>query len=261
MSDTASGPKGPISGLRRTTVRDVMTTDVVSAGPGASFAEIVAALRERAIRAMPVVDHAGRLLGVVSEADVLRRAEHGDPRHPLPRRSRPWWRRRAAEGPAGTARELMSTAPVTVGPDVAVAEAARTMSAHRVGWLPVVEDAAEAGSPPDPVGPRVVGVIGRVDLLRVFDRDDADLAREVRDEVLGRILLVDPHRVAVTVADGVVTLNGTVPTRADAVLAGTLTERLEGVVAVDNQLVYDVDERTADLSDVRRSDGAPISRM
>ena len=227
--------------LRRTVVAEVMTTDVEAVSPDASVAEIVAALRRRGVRALPVVD-GEYLLGVVSEADVLRLAEHEDAEQPVVHRRRRW-RHREEIAPHTRARDLMTADVVAVAPETGVGEAARLMAAHRLGWLPVV------GGPTGNLGGRPVrlcGVPGRSDLLRVFERPDDDLAREVRDEVLGRILLIDPGRVDVTVSGGVVTLGGRLPTHADAVVAVALTHRLEGVVDVVDHLTHDVDERTVD---------------
>ncbi|GAA4677728.1 CBS domain-containing protein [Pseudonocardia yuanmonensis] len=231
-----------MTSLRRTLVAEVMTTDVEAVGPDAPVAEIVAALRRRGVRALPVVD-GEYLLGVVSEADVLLLAEHDDVERPvLHRRHR--WHHRPDIPPRTRASDLMTTDVVAVSPGTGVAEAARLMAAHRLGWLPVVDGPTGhlAGRPA-----HLRGVLGRSDLLRVFDRPDEDLAREVRDEVLGRILLIDPGDVDVTASGGVVTLEGRVPTHADAMVATALTRRLEGVVDVVDRLTHDVDERKVDV--------------
>jgi len=232
--------------MRRSAVRDVMTTSVLSVPVDATFAEVARTLFAGGVRAVPVLDSDGRLRGVVSEGDLLATAERGDP---LPGQSGPWQRllrrRHAAEtGRAGatTAAGLMTAPVTTIGPDATVAQAARCMREHRLGWLPVV------------VGDgRVVGVLGRSDLLTVFSRPDAEIRDEVEDEVFGRMLLVDPHRVTIGVDAGVVTLAGQLDTRADTELAVRFVERLEGVVAVVDHLTYHFDERLAD------SDIAPLA--
>jgi CBS domain-containing protein len=131
----------------------------------------------------------------------------------------------------------MTTPVTTIGPRASVAHAARCMREHGLGWLPVVEEDG-----------RVVGVLGRSDLLRVFSRPDREIRAEVVDEVLGRILFVDPGRIAVDVDHGVVTLAGQLDLRADAVVAVRLVERIEGVVAVVDRLTYRYDERLADTN-------------
>ena len=109
------------------------------------------------------------------------------------------------------------------------------MREHRLGWLPVVDDAG-----------RVVGVLGRPDLLTVFCWPDAEIRDEVADEVFGRMLLVDPRQVQIDVDRGVVTLSGNLDTRADAEMAVRFVERLEGVLAVVDRPTYRFDERLAD---------------
>ncbi len=237
-----AGPVAPRVRAHRSTVSDVMTTDVRWVPPDASFADITAVLRAARIRAVPVLDPDHRLLGVVSEADLLATVARAD-RGPGPR----WWRPRhtrhaAPAGRAGArdAAALMSPAPVTAAPDDPVAAAARRMRDRGVAWMPVV------------AGDRVVGVLGRSDLLAVFHRDDDAIRAEVVDEVFRRILLVDPARVRVEVRGGVVTLEGELDTRADVELAVRFSERTEGVVAVVDRLRYRVDDRAADLDPVRR---------
>lgn len=222
------------------TVGDVMTTGVLSVGPDTPLREIATTLFAGAVRAVPVLDADRRLLGVISEADLLLTAEHLEPvaDHPW-RRHRP--RHTGRPGPqhragAATARELMSTPAVTVEPTATVAAAARTMRERRLSWLPVT----------DPAG-RMVGVLGRSDLLAVFLRDDATIRAEVTDGVLAGMLLVDPARVSVEVVHGVVTLAGQLDTRTDAILAVRFVERLDGVVEVIDRLTYEVDARAADL--------------
>jgi CBS domain-containing protein len=226
--------------MRRTTVSDVMTTGVLSVGPDASFREIATTLFAGAVRAVPVLSPDGRLLGVISEADLLVTAERLDP---VP--DHPWWRHRprhtgrpepASKAGGSTARELMSTPAVTVAPTATVAAAARAMREQRLSWLPVTDTDG-----------RVLGVLGRSDLLAVFLRDDAAIRAEVVDGVLVGMLMVDPMRVSVGVVDGVVTLAGQLDTRTDAVLAARFVERLEGVVGVVDRLTYAVDAHDSDL--------------
>lgn len=219
--------------LRRTLVRDVMSTVVVSVTPDSTFDEVARALVGRGVRAVPVLDD-GRLIGVVSEADLARTGEQGDPQLAL--RTHGWWRRRDPDRPT-TAAELMSSPVISVGPDRSVAEASRLMRARGVGWLAVVEQEEQGDA-------RLVGVLGRSDVLAVFLRDDHELQAEIVDQVFRRILLVDPTGLRVDVEDGVVTLAGEVPQQSDAELAAALVSRLEGVVAVENRLSY----RFADAS-------------
>jgi CBS domain-containing protein len=215
------------SGRRRTTVSDVMTRGVLSVGPDASFAEIATVLATGAVRALPVLDENRRLLGVVSEADLLVTVEREVPVNgPLP------WRPRHTGKPgpiakvgARTARELMTAAAVTVAPGTTLAGAARTMRERGLSWLPVVD-----------ADGRIAGVLGRSDLLSVFMRDDAAIRAEIVDGVLLETMLIDPARVDVDVTDGVVTLTGRLDTPRDVELAVRFVESVEGVVDIVNRL-------------------------
>lgn len=221
--------------MQRMTVGDVMTKDVLSVGPDTSFRDVATTLFAGAVRAVPVLDDERRLLGVISEADLLATTEQPEP----PR----WGHRPRHTGRPGpqhrhgtTARELMNTPAITAAPTATVAAAARTMRERSLSWLPVTDG-----------GGRMVGVLGRSDLLAVFLRDDATIRAEIVDGVLVGMLLVDPARVSVEVADGVVTLAGQLDTRTDAVLTVRFVERLDGVVEVVDRLTYEVDAHPSDL--------------
>jgi len=118
-----------------------------------------------------------------------------------------------------------------VGPDTSVAAAARLMDAEHVKRLPVVDDAG-----------RIVGLVSRKDLLGLFLRDDEDIRREVVDEVLVRVMWIDPSRVTVSVEQGIVTLNGTVERRSSLSIIKELVARLAGVVDVVANLNYRIDD-------------------
>ncbi len=226
--------------MKHTTVADVMTTAVLAIDEETPFTEIADIMFVGAVRALPVLGPDRTLVGVVSEADILVTAERADPQDSPHHRWRPRARHTRRGAPvtkagATTARELMSAEVVTVEPTATVARAARLMREQGLAWLPVVDDRR-----------RVVGVLGRSDLLAVFYRRDADIRAEIIDEVLGKALQVPADRVVVKVARGVVTLTGRLDTHADAKLAGRLAERVEGVVAVVDHLRWSVDERVAD---------------
>jgi CBS-domain-containing membrane protein len=236
MTNPTTHPNTGVPRLRRTTVADVMTTDVVSVGPDTGFDDVARALGEHHVRVVPVLDGAGHVLGVVSEADLMGTMEQGDPEVP---ERRGWHLPTRRPGHPTTARELMSRPVIGVAPDASVAEAARTLRNRKLGWLAVVE-------PGEPGCERLAGVLTRSDLLAAFVRDDAELRSEIVDTLLARLLKVDPSRVDVRVVDGVVTILGQVSTRSEARLAVDFVQRLEGVVAVDDQLTYEVDERISD---------------
>ena len=217
---------------RKTTVAEVMTSDVVAVAPSTPVPDVAATLHTAAVRALPVLDEDGSLLGVISEADLLAAVAAPEPSEQR------WWRPRhihrgvpAAHPGARTAGELMSAVPVTIGPDATVAAAARLMRERGVSWLPVLAEG------------RLVGVLGRADLLSVFLRSDAAIRSEVLDDVLAGTMVVEPGRVAVDVVDGVVTLDGELDTHGDAEVAVALVGRIEGVVAVVDELTWKVQDR------------------
>jgi CBS-domain-containing membrane protein len=212
-------------------VRDVMTQEVVTVDEHASFKEIATLIGERRVSAVPVLDREGRVLGIVSEADLVLKEEF--PEGPAGGRLFQGRRQREdrAKAAGDTAAELMTAPAVTVGPDASVAEAARLLHRHGIKRLPVV----------DPAGP-LLGIVSRADLLKVFLRSDADIAREVRQEVLLRAMWMDPDTVVVEVRDGVVTLTGQLERRSLVPITVSLVRGLDGVVDVVDWLTFELDD-------------------
>jgi CBS domain-containing protein len=212
-------------------VKDLMTTQVVTVGPGTPFKEIVARLAEHRVSAVPVVDDDGLVLGVVSEADLLLKEEFSDPDQDIPLF---WTRRRRlerAKAAGSTARDLMTVAVASISPDATVPEAARRMHTAGVKRLPVVGE-----------GGRLAGIVSRSDLLKVFNRSDEDIHREILDEVIVREFVLDPGRFFITVHDGVVVLEGRVERLSVLPWVVRAVHGVEGVVRVENRLSYDVDD-------------------
>ncbi|MGV9343584.1 CBS domain-containing protein [Streptomyces spiralis] len=228
------------------TVGDVMTPTVVALAGGATFKEIARTMRQWGVSAMPVLDGFGRVVGVVSEADLLRKEEFRDSDPDWPgERPRP---ADAARARAVTAEELMSTPAVTVHPGAGLARAARLMARHGVKRLPVVGD--------DGV---LTGIVSRCDLLKVFLRSDEDIAEEVRRQVVAGRFPVTPDALRVTVREGVVTLTGRVPDTSLMPLAVRLVRSVEGVVDV-RCLLAGPPRRPAlepDLTDVEKPSSRP----
>ena len=215
-------------------VKDLMTTQVVTVGPETPFKEIVARLAEHRVSAVPVVDDAGLVLGVVSEADLLLKEEFPDPDPDLPLF---WTKRRRAEhdkAAAAVARDLMTIAVVSITPDATAAEAARRMHTAKVKRLPVLGE-----------GGRLVGIISRSDLLKVFNRPDQAIRREIMDEVIVGEFMMDPDRFFIQVHEGVAVLEGRVERRSILPLLVRAVRGVEGVVQVEDRLAYDVDDRDA----------------
>ncbi|MER6594865.1 CBS domain-containing protein [Micromonospora purpureochromogenes] len=217
--------------MRTWQVQDVMTTDVAAVREGTAYREIVDVLTGRHVTAVPVVDGARRVLGVVSEADLLHKVELlGQPHE---RRIFPGRRHREARIKAGAtlATDLMTTPAVTVPGDLSLVEAARIMDKRQVKRLPVTDDLG-----------RLVGIVTRGDLLKVHLRPDADIRRDVIGGVLRRMLGVGDGVVEVTVHGGVVTLTGQLDRWSTVHLALRLTAQVSGVVEVVDALGYAVDD-------------------
>jgi CBS domain-containing protein len=215
----------------RSLVKDLMTTQVVTVGPATPFKEIVARLAEQRVSAVPVVDDGGLVLGVVSEADLLLKEEFPDPDQDIPLF---WTKRRRLErdkAAASTARDLMSVALVSISPDATVAEAARRMHCANIKRLPVIGQ-----------GGRLVGIISRGDLLRVFNRPDRSIRREIMDEVIVGEFMMDPNRFFIHVDDGVVVLQGRVERRSLIPYLVRAVHGVEGVVRVETRLTSDIDD-------------------
>ncbi|MDX3231363.1 CBS domain-containing protein [Streptomyces sp. ME19-01-6] len=201
-------------------VSDVMTRTVVAVGRDASFKEMVRTMGQWRVSAMPVLEGEGRVVGVVSEADLLPKEEFrdSDPDRFEQLRRLP----DMAKAGAVTAEELMSAPAVTVHADATLAEAARIMAVRRVKRLPVVDDEG-----------MLRGIVSRGDLLKVFLRPDEDIEEEVRRTVISYLFPEAGHAVRVRVDEGVVTLGGQIPNAAMIPVAARLIRAVEGVVDVE----------------------------
>ncbi|MCX4741173.1 CBS domain-containing protein [Streptomyces antibioticus] len=243
-------------------VGEVMTRDVVEAHRETSFKDVVRLLDRHRVSGLPVVDEDDKVVGVISQTDLIRR-QAGRSGMPGPATASPARRLRMlpsgrSAGPVGsvraawtarsaralrssaraagrlatgaraaTAGELMSSPAVTVHPEQRIADAARVMERHGVDRLPVVDEED-----------RLIGIATRSDLLRVFLRTDDAIRREVQGEVLPRTLGPSAPGVSVSVADGMVTLRGALEHGhgGDLALAIRLTYRVDGVIGVVNRL-------------------------
>jgi CBS-domain-containing membrane protein len=216
--------------MQRHTVDTVMTREVVSVYPDASFKKIAELLSEHDISAVPVTDFQGRVIGIVSEADLI--GTMGDP----PQRRR--WARHPSRMRSATlvAADLMTTPAKTVAPATDITMAAQLLTARKIKCLPVVD----AENCP-------VGIVSRHDLVGLFVRSDDAIKTEIEDDGLLRALCVDPVGIEVAVHEGVVMLLGHVERRSQVAVAVTLIRRVTGVVDVTDRLTYAVDD--TDLQD------------
>lgn len=210
-------------------VIDLMTTEVATIGADQTIKEAARLMVADRVSGLPVVDDAGRLIGIVTEADFLEREI--DKESPSGGLLGAVFGAATSHADAVTVREVMSSNVVTVAADAKVAEAARLLAANSIKRLPIVDG--------DGV---VVGIISRADIVAAFARPDELIEDEIREDVARRILFVDPDSLAVSVTDGMVGIGGELPTKTDARILEELTRRLEGVVSVDSSLTWKVDD-------------------
>ena len=200
------------------TVKDVMTTEVVVVRRGATFKEMAAALRRFRVSALPVVDADGKVIGVVSVADMLVKEV------PLGVIDGLVHHKEVRKAAGLTAGDLMTHPAVTVRPTDSIEHAAQLMYNLRIKRLPVVD-----------AGGGLVGVISRTDLLAVYDRPDSEIRAEIEGLILHEFL---PSQFAVTVQDGVVTVAGSPETAALGHHIVHKVQHVQGVVAVRDHLSY-----------------------
>ncbi|MFF7443776.1 CBS domain-containing protein [Streptomyces sp. NPDC008122] len=191
--------------MKHMKVGGLMTDQVVAAVPTASFKDVAKLLAEHNISGVPVVDEDDRVLGVVSESDLLAHRER-------------------------TARELMTAPAVTVQAEQSVADAARLMVRRGVERLPVVDEEE-----------RIVGIVTRRDLLCAYLRPDTEIRHRIREDVLTDVMGLAGDAVDVRVLDGVVTLEGRLRQQSQARMLVGLAERVDGVVAVVDRLTTQED--------------------
>ncbi|PWI44729.1 CBS domain-containing protein [Streptomyces sp. ICBB 8177] len=207
-----------------------MTKDVAAVRVRTPYKEVVRVLDERGVSSLPVLDDEGQLVGVVSEADILGETPGARPRGLLrhggsaARRARERAKRLSAQG-------VMSAPAVTVRDDDSIAAAARTLLGRELKAAPVVDDHGA-----------LVGIVARRDLLRRYLRSDSEIREEVQREVFMRVLWADPERFEIDVHDGIVVLKGTLEQRSAIPVAVHLTQAVDGVVDVIDQLGYEVDD-------------------
>ncbi|MEV4624227.1 CBS domain-containing protein [Asanoa sp. NPDC049573] len=217
--------------MRTWQVGDVMTTDVATVDESTPYRKVVDMMTTRHVSALPVVDDFGRVLGVISEADLLHKVELiGQPHE---RRFFEGRRRHAArvKADANVARDLMTAPAVTAMESTTLVEAAKTMDREGIKRLPVTDDLG-----------RLIGIVSRGDLLKVHLRHDDDIRHDVVTEVLRRILGISDDAVTVTVVGGVVTLAGRLDRRSSAEIAAQLTLQVSGVVDIIDKVEFDFDD-------------------
>lgn len=192
------------------TVSDIMTREVVSVGLTDSFKTCADLMRVHGVSALPVVVAGDHVAGIVSEADLIQTVA-------VPANGNGPGRRFAAD--------VMTRDVITISSRASVAAAARAMYEHKVKRLPVVDS-----------NHRIVGIVSRADILRIFLRSDESIRKEVSNGLLNELPLLGRGRVQVTVKDGVVNLTGDVESGSLTGLLVRLIAAVPGVVGVENHL-------------------------
>ena len=230
------------------TVGDVMTTSVVTVKESTPLKDVAAVLVESGISGVPVVDDAGAVVGVVSEGDFL--FKETGPEVAPGRIGRLFGDQKAAHArqqklEATTAGEAMTSPAITVRAGQTLAEAARLMTGRLVNRLVVMD------------GDKLVGIVSRADLVRAFVRADEELANTIRDEVLLRIMWLDPAGFRVRVTHGVATITGHAERRSTAEAIESAVAMVPGIVGVKADITWSMDD--ADIRPARVDPFFPYS--
>jgi CBS domain-containing protein len=201
-------------------VHELMSSPAVYVGTETPLRRIAELLHEHRISAVPVADASGEVLGVVSQGDLVPKGHKGV------RPTSVDERRRSLARVAG---EVMTTPAVTVDRDDDLRVAARLMTRHGIGRVPVTS------------GGHLVGVLSRADVVGAFLCPDDDLKHQI-DETLAAKVPADIEDVRISVHDGVVTLEGAVELASTADVIAFHVDRVDGVLCVDNRLTFRIDD-------------------
>jgi len=197
-------------------VVDLMTTDVITVSRETGIRDAARLMFRNRVSGLPVISPDGTLCGIITEADFLRLEVQ---------------RYEGVDGLGETVGEVMSSGVVTTGPETEVYDAARTMTAQDIKRLPVID-----------ADGRLLGIISRADIVSIFTRPDDVIEDEIREDLILRVLFIDPGQMDVRVSRGVVTFTGVVATRNEARLLAELASRLDGVLHVESRLTWEGDE-------------------
>lgn len=211
-------------------VVDLMAADVISVRRDTSLRDAARLMVEKEISGLPVTDEGGNLVGVISEGDFLRKeVDRGDLLGTGLLGA--LFDNRDSLAEAETVGEVMSEQVFTVSPDATLVEAARTMTTHAVKRLPVVTREG-----------KLVGVISRRDVVAAYTRPDELIEDEIREDIVRRLLFLDPALLDVVVEGGVVRVTGELPTRTDVRLLEAMVQRTDGVIRAELEVTWKVDD-------------------
>lgn len=208
-------------------VSDLMTTEVTTVSPETSLKEAARLMSGLGVSGLPVVEADGRVVGMLTEADFVERASASHRAGLL----ESLFDRDSRRLRADSVGEAMTRNVISVGPDASHRSAARVMDRKAIKRLPVID-----------ADGHLLGIVSRSDVLSVFARPDESIERDVRQRLIGQVLMLNPEDVAVTVDDGRVNLAGTVPTRTEARLLEDLVAGVDGVMEVTCTVGYLMDD-------------------
>jgi CBS domain-containing protein len=216
------------TGHRQRTAGDIMSSPVVSVLETDGYKQVVEVLVKHRIGAVPVLSRGGDLLGIVSASDLMLKEELDVPTdifHPL--------RHHAQQSKVDKvlACELMTSPVITVTTETGVAAAARTMQKAAVQHLVVVDESGH-----------LRGIVSRIDVLKVFLRDDQEIELEIIDGVLRHDMMIDTGGIGVDVSNGIVTLSGETERASDIRRLGELVLAVDGVVGIRWSLAFRWDD-------------------
>ena len=217
------------------TAADVMTREVVSVGPDTPVRAIAELLFTRRISGVPVLED-GRLIGVVSEGDLIGHAAA------IGEQRRSWWlsalmndsvsARDYAKTHGRTARDVMTSAVITIGEAATLAEIAKTLERHRIKRVPVLREG------------KLVGIVSRGNLLQGLATLEVEAAATVDDDTIRERLIAELRGQswahlppdAIAVENGIVRLSGIVQTEDERRALRIAAENIPGVKGVDDHL-------------------------
>ncbi len=220
--------------------QDVMVSPVITVGEGATVREAAKVLLERRISGVPVVDGAGKLVGMVTEGDLMHRAEAGTERH------RPWWLEALVgestmaadyvKSHASRVGDVMTRRVIAATPETPLYEIAAILEKHHIKRVPIVSQGGD-----------LIGIVSRANLLQVIAAarpaleiplSDKDIRKKIMDD-LRRQPWSHPHRLNITVTDGIVDLWGTVESEQERGAIRVAAEAVAGRAKVNDHLMLD----------------------
>lgn len=209
-------------------VSEIMTTKLITVGPDTPLKDVVERMIGAEVSSLPVTDDSGKLLGLVTEADLIAKVAYTGVRHRalalvadvISGREHHW----VAKAAGCVAADLMSANVVSCGPDDTATAAARRMLEQGVKHMPVLD------------GDRIVGMVSRRDVLAMFDRPDEAIACDVERALVHDPSIPDDHHVRSSVEAGIVTLSGDVRFGWDVPIVVSIVRHVPGVIDVVDHL-------------------------